>query len=415
LTTAEWKMLQKAAQNADFVIGDASAGVHQPQYAGAGLAKAISWARSYGATISASAQTRIDGVNGVKISGNLLGNDGKALVTAQVALEQSTDGGTTWATIKTATMASAPFTFKTTALSGDTLFRCSYSPDAGIVYYSNTMLVSVPFTTIGLVPAAAASDWVDSNVGVTLGMAEPDAFTMYSLSGATTKAPTIYTGPFTILADGVTTVTYWSVGVQGTEIAKTQDIRIDKTVPTVSSDAASLYTGSAEILVTGADTYSGAKFVETSLDGGAWVKSANPTATVSTAALGSHTLRARATNNLGHTGAIRTWSFGVKTGASLTMSPSASTVTLKRNSYWRYSAVLRASSGAPIAGKTVYLQRSGNGSSWSTVVTLRTSAAGAVSRTAKFSTKGASYWRWYSPADGSYFSATGARIRVTVK
>jgi formate-dependent nitrite reductase cytochrome c552 subunit len=414
-TATEWKMLQKAAQNAEFVISDGSKGVHQPQYAGLGLDVASKWARGYRAQISAAMATRIDGFDGVKITGTLAGNDGKAIVGARVKLEKSTDGGATWATVQTRTLSNTSFAFIQSGLAGDTVFRCSYSPDTGVEYRSADMLLSVPVTSMITLPAEAATQWVDSNVLVTLVPSEPGAFTMYSLSGATVKPATLYLSPFAIAADGSTNVTFWSIGSQATELPKTQAVRIDKTVPTVSSDAVALYTDSASIHVAGTDVYSGPQYVETSLDSGAWVKSANPTATVSTAALGAHTLRARATNNLGHTGAIVSWNFNVKTGTALSKSPAASTVSLKRGSYWKFSAGLRASSGAPVAGKIVYLQRSGNGSTWSTVVSLRTSASGAVSRTAKFSTKGSSYWRWYSPADGSYFSATGARTRVTVR
>ena len=54
MSAAEWKMLQKSAQNADFVINDASLGVHQPRYSAEGLRLASLWARSYGAAITAS-------------------------------------------------------------------------------------------------------------------------------------------------------------------------------------------------------------------------------------------------------------------------------------------------------------------------------------------------------------------------
>ena len=53
LSSAKWSMLQRAAQNADFVINDGSGGIHNPDYAMAGLDKALLWARSASATVEA--------------------------------------------------------------------------------------------------------------------------------------------------------------------------------------------------------------------------------------------------------------------------------------------------------------------------------------------------------------------------
>ena len=231
LSAAEWMMLQKAAQNADMVINDASHGVHQPQYAGAGLRLASRWARSFGATIAAAKQPRIDGVEGVRITGSLLGNDGLALIGAVVELEQSTDGGGTWTVVQSKTMSGSQFSFNRGAYDGIVLYRASYTPDTGVVYRSSTVTVSVPVTSIALTPPTAATEWVDSDVSVTLSSSAPDSIVVYSLSGATVKTPTAYTGPFSITANGTTTVTYWSIGSEGTELPKTQAVRIEKSAP----------------------------------------------------------------------------------------------------------------------------------------------------------------------------------------
>jgi len=228
MSAAEWKMLQKAAQNADFVINDASHGVHQPRYAGAGLRLASRWARSFGAAVTAAKQPRIDGVEGVRITGSLLGNDGAAIVGAVVQLEQSFDSGVTWTAIQSRTMSGSQFAFNTGAYPGVVKYRVAYTPDAGVTYRSPIVTVAVPVTTIVLTPPAAATEWVGSNVDVVLSSSAADSIIVYSLSGATVKAPTVYTGPFTLTANGVTTVTYWSIGTEATELPKTQDVRIDK-------------------------------------------------------------------------------------------------------------------------------------------------------------------------------------------
>ena len=415
MSAAEWKMLQKSAQNADFVINDASLGVHQPRYSAEGLRLASLWARSYGAAITASKSARIDGVDGVRITGTLTGNDGRALIGGVVKLEESADGGATWSVVQSRTMTASSFAFNTSALVGDTSFRCSYSPDAGVVYYSGTMVVSVPVTSIVLTPSEASTQWVDSNVSVSMGCSEPGAFTIYSLSGATVQAPAVYSGPFVITADGITTITFWSVGAEATEMHRTQQICIDQATPSITSDAVSLYTNSAAIHITGIDPYSGPKYVEYSLDWGPWVNSGLPTATVNVSALGPHYLRARSTNNLDHTSAEVAWFFVVKSPVSVAKSPTVSTSYLRAGRYWRYSVTLRSPAGVPLAGKLVYLQRSYNGRTWRNVASYRTNASGYASRNAKFSSTGTTYWRWYVPADASYYQAYGSRTRLVVR
>jgi mono/diheme cytochrome c family protein len=414
-TATEWKMLQKSAQNADFVINDGSKGVHQPQYSAAGLKVALMWARSFDASLTATKSARIDGGDGAKISGTLLGNDAAPLVGATVVLEASNDGGATWTTAQTKRMSSTSFSFLTGAVLGETLFRCSYTPDAGVVYRTDSMAVSVPFTTIGLLPSAATTGWVDSAVHVTLSPSGPDAITMYSLSGATGQPTTMYTGPFTITANGKTDITYWSTNAEGSEVARVQEIRIDRTSPVMTADASTLYLNEATVHLTAADSLSGPKYLEYALDGAALAHVDGSTVAVHTEKRGMHTLRARATNNLGHTGAERVWVFYVKSPTTVSSSPSLSSASIKRNKTWTYATTVRTSGGAAVAGKTVLLQRSTNGSNWSTVATRTTSSRGTASRAAKMTSKGTTYWRWYVPSDNSYLTAIGPRIKLVVK
>ncbi len=94
---AEWTMLQRAAQNLDFVLNDASHGVHNAAYAEAGLDKAVYWGNAYNPdfTISVDPGYR-NGVDGVVVEGSLRGRDGGVLHDGTVLLEASSDGGNTW-------------------------------------------------------------------------------------------------------------------------------------------------------------------------------------------------------------------------------------------------------------------------------------------------------------------------------
>ena len=412
---AEWKMLQKAAQNTDFVNSDSSKGVHQPKYSAAGLNVAVIWARSFDASITATKLPRIDGGDGVRVVGTLRGNDGAPLVGATVVLEASTDGGGSWTAAQSKHLSASAFSFNTGPVLGETRFRVAYSPDAGVAYRTNELIVDVPFTTIDLAPTAAATDWVDAPVRTTLNTLGSSAITMYSLSGATMQAPTVYYGPFWIAANGTTDITYWSTSDEGAEAPRVQHVRIDRTTPSVTSDASTLYLNDAVIHVTAHDTLSGPKYVEYSVDGGGWARVDGSAATVGVSSLGAHTLRARATNNLGHTGAERVWSFSIKRATAVSAYPSTLSVTIKHGSTWVYSAAVRTGDGSLLGGKTVLLQRSTNGVSWSTVVTRVTNGRGTASRSAKMSARGTSYWRWYVPGDAKYLAAIGPRIKLVVK
>lgn len=109
---------------------------------------------------------------------------------------------------------------------------------------------SPPTTSIALSPAPNAAGWNRTNVTVNLSATDPDgvadvATVHYSATGAQTIAPTMVTGSaasFTLTAEGVTTITYFAKDRAGnTQVAHTQVVRIDKTLPTVT------YTGNAGI------------------------------------------------------------------------------------------------------------------------------------------------------------------------
>src|SRR5262249_47536380 len=101
---------------------------------------------------------------------------------------------------------------------------------------------SAPTTTVSLAGTAGVGDWYVSPVTVTLSATDPDgqsdvASTFYTVDGG---AQQTYTSAFTISADGVHTVTFWSVDQAGNvETASSIEIDVDQTNPTVAFGAAS--------------------------------------------------------------------------------------------------------------------------------------------------------------------------------
>ena len=80
--------------------------------------------------------------------------------------------------------------------------------------------------------------WVKAAATVSLSATDTGSWvknTYYRINGS---APTTYTAPFTVSAEGTTTVEYWSVdGAGNTESAKSTTVRIDKTRPAITDDA----------------------------------------------------------------------------------------------------------------------------------------------------------------------------------
>jgi hypothetical protein len=416
ISTAEWTMLQRAAQNVDFVVNDASNGVHNAKYAEAGLDKAAFWATSFDPAFTILvADGYRNGSAGVDVAGSLRGNDGAIIEGATVTLEASTDGGSSWETRGSADASATSFSLPSGSIAGDTTFRFAFSPAEGVTYYSDDVTISVPKTEIAIDPAQASMGWLDvASVAATLEAAPADAITFYVLSGAQASAPTVYGGPFSVSAEGATTITYWSVNANGTEALSSALIRLDRSAPTVGSDAKSVYLNSASIKVTGSDAVSPVSAVQYSLDGGSWVDTAGGTVTVTTSALGSHTLTARAVDSAGHISAERPWTFSVKATPTLAKSPNVSSLTKRRYQTQTFAVTMKRGT-TPVAYKYVYLERSTNGRTWARFATLKTGSGGVAAKAVKFSARGYTYWRWTSPADGSYNLVRTSATRAYVK
>ncbi|HAM73571.1 MAG TPA: hypothetical protein DCM86_18215 [Verrucomicrobiales bacterium] len=92
-----------------------------------------------------------------------------------------------------------------------------------------------PVTSATVAGTAGTGTWYRSSVTVTLGATDPVsgvAATYYTLDG---EARRTYLGSFSITADGVHTLTYWSVDVAGnTEATHSRTIGIDKVAPSLA-------------------------------------------------------------------------------------------------------------------------------------------------------------------------------------
>jgi hypothetical protein len=157
---------------------------------------------------------------------------------------------------------------------------------------------------------ALPTTWVRSNVSFTLAATDDGGpsgiVTLYSLTppGGTKS----YTAPVTVTAQGVTSLSYWSVDAAGNaETPHTGTIRIDSSAPVTTSNAKSRYARTATIRLTATDRYSGVAATRFSLDGAAY-----KTGTSVTAGTGSHTLRYYSTDVAGNTESVRTVRFTVR-------------------------------------------------------------------------------------------------------
>ncbi len=102
----------------------------------------------------------------------------------------------------------------------------------------------------------------------------------------------------------------------------------------------------------------------------------------------------------------------------LTKSPPKARYTLTRKrgvAAWTYKVTLRRPGGAAIGSKTVQLQKSTNGTKWTTKYTLTTNASGVASKKLKFRTRGTTYWRWNSPAATEYEAASASKTKIIVR
>jgi hypothetical protein len=97
--------------------------------------------------------------------------------------------------------------------------------------------------------------------------------TKYRLDGGTWQT---YTVPFMISSSGTHAVDYFSLDMAGNNGSGSMDCKIDRTIPTTSSDLSgtlgtdSWYVSSVTITLTPSDSYSGMNYTMYRIDGGSW-------------------------------------------------------------------------------------------------------------------------------------------------
>jgi len=173
-------------------------------------------------------------------------------------------------------------------------------------------IAQVPDTAPPSTTDDAPQAWVNNNVMITMTSYDATtgvAATYYTTNGTTpSPASPLYVSPITITAEGTTSLKYYSVDVRGNaEEIHTQQVRIDKTAPVTTSNAAGPYVGSATITLSPTDPLSGVANTSYSLDGGEWTSGT----TVTTSQTGTHTVQFRSTDIAGNTETVKSADFVV--------------------------------------------------------------------------------------------------------
>ncbi|MDO8916020.1 MAG: hypothetical protein Q7W16_08070, partial [Coriobacteriia bacterium] len=195
---------------------------------------------------------------------------------------------------------------------------------------------SIPETSATVSPSPNAAGWINAAASVSLIATDTRdglpgsgvAATYYALDG---DVPLLYgTSPFTVSAQGTTTIEYWSVDrAKNEERPRTLSLRLDTTPPAVSDDHVAFYGGTtATVTVTAVDADSLVTSVQYSLDGGATqtVTPATPDTTLTVQipllGAGAHSLRYVAYNGADLAGGA---SYGVQ------MARVSTSVTIRRS------------------------------------------------------------------------------------
>ena len=188
---------------------------------------------------------------------------------------------------------------------------------SGNMGFSNKVYFTIdtipPTTSIDLSGTLGLDDWYVSDVIVTLTGVDVVSgvyITVYSFDGVTWI---IYTGPFTIIDEGITTIHYNSTDNAGNiENTKITIVKIDKTNPTITIYLAGTlgndgwYVSDVTVTLQTSDVVSGILKIEYSFDGDTWIIYTTPF-TIDTE--GTTTVHVRSTDNAGN---VETETFDVK-------------------------------------------------------------------------------------------------------
>lgn len=251
---------------------------------------------------------------------------------------------------------------------------------------------------------------------------DPNPTTYYTVNGGLKQT---YRGPFNVDIEGRVPVDYWSVDASGNvEPTRTAFVLIDRTPPTVNPDKSGLtgLSGATFSLVT-TDPLSGLSRIEARIDSETsqtTVAGPGPYSVLTWKNLspGLHRVEWLA-NDRAYNAVWGVYGFTVLASQKLTATKAGATVSLKRKK-GRVSTVLSArtvdSAGAAIAGQTVYLERSTDGSTWRQYgAAMVTDAQGAVRKTVTFTKAGKAYWRFRAAGTDALRPAACKRITISVK
>ncbi len=170
--------------------------------------------------------------------------------------------------------------------------------------------VTPPSTTSNI-----PSDWTAAPFQVALTESDNVATgpTFYDVSATATATPdatTLYEAPFTVSQEGTNNVSYYSIDQVGnSEPIKTQQLRLDSSPPTTTSDAVADYTNQATINLSANDAFSGVAGTRYRIDRGAWTT--GTVVTVPGATPATHTLDWYSIDRVGKTETTKSASFTV--------------------------------------------------------------------------------------------------------
>lgn len=203
---------------------------------------------------------------------------------------------------------------------------------------------TAPVSTALVNGVAPKAGWYNVPASLSLSAADSQSGSSGSFfdAGAGTQ---VYSAPV-VMPEGSSRVTYWSIDKAGnTEAARTVDLKVDTTAPTVVSDASSAaYAGKAVIVLTGTDAGSGVARYEYSIDGGTAVS--GQTITLAPAATTTYQLRFRTQDVAGN------WSAWSTQSVTVSVAATSHHVPLHRFYNWKTATYLYTTNDAEVAALT---------------------------------------------------------------
>jgi len=205
------------------------------------------------------------------------------------ALLLSVDPDASWQTLKGIILETAE---PRPALSGRCVTGARVDAHAALIELTRDTIP--PVTTASGIPAG----WTRNDVIVTLSATDSYSGVAATCYRVGAGADTTYTVPFSVTADGQTTVTYWSVdNADNVEAEQSATVRIDKTPPVTSPEVVGDGGASVTVTLSASDALSGVATTRWRLgDSGGWTAGTSVTVT----AAGERTLYFYSADNAGN-------------------------------------------------------------------------------------------------------------------